>query len=103
MSVVKAFKIIANGDDKCNDFVFQIDHDFRNQGSLKTIGSKLKRDALLVTNQTGLTATLKCCLLHASASAIILRFEPLFNRKNRTGRFQDDILGGGTKHQFADF
>jgi hypothetical protein len=27
----------------------------------------------------------------------------LFDRKNRAGRFQDDILGGGTEHQFADF
>jgi hypothetical protein len=27
----------------------------------------------------------------------------LFNRKNRTGRVQDDILGGGTRYQFPHF
>jgi hypothetical protein len=31
------------------------------------------------------------------------RFAPLFDRHNRAVRFQDDILGGGTKHQFANF
>jgi len=61
MSVVEAFKIIANRDNKPNDFVFQIGHDFTNQESLKTIGLELKRDALLVTNQTGLKATHKWC------------------------------------------
>ena len=71
MSVVEAFKIIANRDNKRKNFVFQIGHDFPNQGSLKSIGSELKRDALLVTNQTGLAATHKCRLLHISASAVI--------------------------------
>ena len=70
MSVVEAFKIIAKRDNKRNDFVFQIGHNFPNQGSLKTIGPELKRDALLVANQTGLAATHNFCLLHVSASAI---------------------------------
>jgi len=30
------------------------------------------------------------------------RLTPLFNRHNRAGCFQDDILGGGTKHQFSN-
>ena len=38
----------------------------------------------------------------AQAAARILRFAPLFDRHNRAGCFQDDILGGGTKHQFSN-
>ena len=92
MSVVQAFKITANGANKCSDFVFQINHDFRNQGSLRTISSKANwlYSATVVLPKT--------CQRQRNNT----RFTPLLDRKNRTGCFQDDILGRGTEHQFAD-
>jgi hypothetical protein len=71
----------------------------QNQGSLKAVGSAPKRNGPMVTNHTVLTE-------HKSGGQHQpneIRFAPLFNRHNRTACFKDNILSGGTEHQFSNF
>jgi len=71
----------------------------QNHGSLKVVRSAPKRNGPLVTNRTVLTG-------HKSGfqrQPNEFRFAPLFNRRNRTGCFKDNVLSGGTEHQFSNF